>query len=63
MSQDWVLDIIAQGAWNGGTPGGQFGLRKQGHAIQGRNPGNPETIEARIGVRTRMSPRRMSASA
>jgi 3-oxoacyl-[acyl-carrier-protein] synthase III len=55
MSQDRVLDIIAQGAWNGGTLVDNSVYENKGMAFKGGIPVNRETIEERIGVRTRMA--------
>jgi len=53
-SQDFVVDIIAQGAWNGGTRVHNSIYENMGMAFKGGIPVNRQTIEERIGVRTRM---------
>jgi 3-oxoacyl-[acyl-carrier-protein] synthase III len=55
MSQDWVLDITAQGAWNGGALVDNSVYENKGMAFKGGISVNRETIEERIGVRTRMA--------
>jgi 3-oxoacyl-[acyl-carrier-protein] synthase III len=55
MSQDFILDIIAQGAWNGGTLVDNSIYENKGMAFKGGIPVNRETIEERIGVRTRVA--------
>jgi 3-oxoacyl-[acyl-carrier-protein] synthase III len=50
---DFVLDIIAQGAWNGGTRLDNSIYENKGMLFKGGIPVNRETIEERIGVRTR----------
>jgi len=52
---DVVLDIIAQGAWNGGTLVDNSIYENKGMAFKGGIPVNRETIEERIGVRTRVA--------
>jgi 3-oxoacyl-[acyl-carrier-protein] synthase III len=52
---DFVLDIIAQGAWNGGTLVDNSIYENKGMAFKGGIPVNRETIEERIGVRTRVA--------
>jgi 3-oxoacyl-[acyl-carrier-protein] synthase III len=52
---DFVLDIIAQGAWNGGTLVDNSVYENKGMLFKGGIPVNRETIEERIGVRTRMA--------
>ncbi len=54
MSADTVLDIIAQGAWNGGTLVDNSIYENKGMVFKGGIPVNNETIEERIGVRTRV---------
>ena len=54
MMQDAVLEIIAQGAWNGGTRLDNSIYENKGMVFKGGIPVNRETIEERIGVRTRM---------
>jgi 3-oxoacyl-[acyl-carrier-protein] synthase III len=48
------LDIIAYGAWNGGTPVDNSIYEQKGLSFKGGIPVNNKTIEERIGVRTRM---------
>jgi hypothetical protein len=55
MSPDFILDIIAQGAWNGGTLVDNSIYENKGMAFKGGIPVNRETIEERIGVRTRVA--------
>ena len=55
MSNGSVLEIIAQGAWNGGTPVDNTIFENAGMAFKGDIPVNSETIEERIGVRTRIA--------
>jgi 3-oxoacyl-[acyl-carrier-protein] synthase III len=50
---DFVLDIIAQGAWNGGTRLDNSIYENKGMLFKGGIPVNRETIEERIGVRAR----------
>jgi 3-oxoacyl-[acyl-carrier-protein] synthase III len=52
---DALLEIIAQGAWNGGTPVDNSVYENMGMFFKGAIPVNHETIEHRIGVRTRMA--------
>ena len=52
---DGVLDIIAQGAWNGGTRVDNSIYENKGMVFKGGIPVNGKTIEERIGVRTRMA--------
>ena len=54
MQRDFVLDIIAQGAWNGGTRVDNSIYENKGMLFKGGIPVTRETIEERIGVRTRM---------
>ncbi len=51
---DFVLDIIAQGAWNGGMRLDNSIYENKGMLFKGGIPVNRETIEERIGVRTRV---------
>jgi 3-oxoacyl-[acyl-carrier-protein] synthase III len=53
VAPDFVLDIIAQGAWNGGTRLDNSIYENKGMLFKGGIPVNRETIEERIGVRTR----------
>jgi 3-oxoacyl-[acyl-carrier-protein] synthase III len=52
-ASDFVLDIIAQGAWNGGSRLDNSIYENKGMRFKGGIPVNRETIEERIGVRTR----------
>ena len=54
MPLDTVLDIIAYGAWNGGTSVDNSIYEQMGLSFKGGIPVNNKTIEERIGVRTRM---------
>jgi 3-oxoacyl-[acyl-carrier-protein] synthase III len=54
VAPDFVLDIVAQGAWNGGTRLDNSIYENKGMLFKGGIPVNRETIEERIGVRTRM---------
>ncbi len=54
MLPDTVLDIIAYGAWNGGTAVDNSIYEQRGLSFKGGIPVNHKTIEERIGVRTRM---------
>jgi 3-oxoacyl-[acyl-carrier-protein] synthase III len=51
---DTVLDIIAQGAWNGGYVVDNSIYEKKGMVFKGGIPVNQKTIEERMGVRTRV---------
>jgi 3-oxoacyl-[acyl-carrier-protein] synthase III len=53
MSPDSVLDIIAQGAWNGGTLVDNAIYENKGMVFKGGIPVTRKTIAERIGVRTR----------
>jgi hypothetical protein len=55
MQRDFVLDITAQGAWNGGTRVDNSIYENRGMQFKGGIPVTRATIEERIGVRTRMS--------
>ena len=54
MSLDTVLEIIAYGAWDGGTAVDNSIYEQKGLSFKGGIPVNNKTIEERIGVRTRM---------
>ena len=54
MAADTVLDIIAQGAWNGGRLVSNSIYENKGLTFKGGIPVNNQTIEDRIGVRTRI---------
>ena len=51
---DTVLEIIAQGAWNGGNLVDNTIYENKGMTFKGGIPVNNNTIEERIGVRTRV---------
>ncbi|MGD9149974.1 MAG: hypothetical protein PVG40_06760, partial [Desulfobacterales bacterium] len=51
---DTVLDIIAHGAWNGGRLVDNSIYENKGMTFKGGIPVNNQTIEERIGVRTRI---------
>ena len=51
--QNSVLEIIAYGAWNGGTVVDNSIYEKKGLSFKGGVPVNNKTIEERMGVRTR----------
>jgi 3-oxoacyl-[acyl-carrier-protein] synthase III len=53
-ASDFLLDIIAQGAWNGGMRLDNSIYENKGMAFKGGIPVNRQSIEERIGVRTRM---------
>lgn len=55
MAADCILDIVAQGAWSGGVAVDNSAYENTGMQFKGGIPVTSETIEARIGVRTRMS--------
>jgi 3-oxoacyl-[acyl-carrier-protein] synthase III len=50
-----VLEIIAYGAWNGGTLTDNSKYENKGMFFKGGIPVNRKTIEERIGIRTRMA--------
>ena len=52
---DTVLEIIAQGAWNGGRLVDNSIYENKGMTFKGGIPVNHKTIEERIGVRTRVA--------
>jgi 3-oxoacyl-[acyl-carrier-protein] synthase III len=54
LTADTVLEIIAQGAWNGGDLIDNSIYENQGMTFKGGIPVNNKTIEERIGVRTRV---------
>ena len=54
MAADTVLEIIAQGAWNGGNLVDNSFYENKGLMFKGGIPVNNKTIEERIGVRTRV---------
>ncbi|MEJ5358947.1 MAG: hypothetical protein WHT06_09750 [Desulfobacterales bacterium] len=51
----FVLDILAHGAWDGGVPIGNDFYAGRGMAFKGGIPVTEQTVEERIGVRTRMA--------
>ena len=51
---DTVLEIMAQGAWNGGNLVDNSIYENKGMTFKGGIPVNNQTIEERIGVRTRI---------
>lgn len=55
MANEVVLDIIAQGAWNGGTVVDNSVFEQQGLRFKGNIPVTHKTIEERIGIRTRVA--------
>ena len=57
MNPDSVLEILAHGAWNGGTVVDNTIYAAQGMQFKGGIPVNDETIQARIGVRERVAAR------
>ena len=54
MAADTVLEIIAQGAWNGGKLVDNSIYENKGLTFKGGIPVNHKSIEERIGVRTRI---------
>lgn len=52
---DSVLEIIAYGAWNGGTLVDNLFFENKGMFFKGDIPVNNDSIEERVGVRTRMA--------
>jgi 3-oxoacyl-[acyl-carrier-protein] synthase III len=54
LAADTVLEIIAQGAWNGGNLVDNSIYENKGMTFKGGIPVNNKTIEERIGVRTRV---------
>ena len=55
MTQAAVLEIIAYGAWNGGQVVDNSIYADTGMTFKGGIPVNPQTIEERIGVRSRVA--------
>jgi len=53
MGGNSVLEIVAYGAWNGGTVVDNSLYEKKGLSFKGGVPVNNQTIEERMGVRTR----------
>lgn len=55
MKPESVLDIVAHGAWNGGILLDNTIFEKKGMSFKGGIPVTSQTIEDRIGVRTRLA--------
>ena len=55
MTPDSILEIIAQGAWKGGTIVDNSFYSKKKMSFKGGIPVSNKTIEERIGIRTRMA--------
>lgn len=55
MAANCILEIIAQGAWNGGTCIDNSIFENKGMFFKGGIPVNDQTIQQRVGVRTRMA--------
>ncbi|PIP37015.1 MAG: hypothetical protein COX20_02765, partial [Desulfobacterales bacterium CG23_combo_of_CG06-09_8_20_14_all_52_9] len=55
MARDTILTVIAQGAWNGGTVVDNSIFENKNMFFKGNIPVNNQTIEDRIGVRTRVA--------
>jgi len=55
LTPDSILEIIAQGAWNGGTIVDNSFYSKKKMSFKGGIPVSNKTIEERIGIRTRMA--------
>ncbi|MCP4366610.1 MAG: hypothetical protein GY797_00635 [Deltaproteobacteria bacterium] len=55
MAIDSILEIIAQGAWNGGNLVDNLIYSKKGLSFKGGVAVDNKTIEERIGIRTRMA--------
>lgn len=55
MSKDAILKIIAQGAWNGGIVVDNTVFEQMGMRFKGNVPVTHDTIEERIGIRTRVA--------
>jgi 3-oxoacyl-[acyl-carrier-protein] synthase III len=54
VHKDSVLEIIAHGAWNGGTVQDNSLYENKGLFFKGEIPVNDRTIQDRIGVKTRV---------
>jgi 3-oxoacyl-[acyl-carrier-protein] synthase III len=54
VHKESVLEIMAHGAWNGGTVQDNSLYENKGMFFKGDIPVNDQTIQARIGVKTRM---------
>jgi len=55
LARDTILTVIAQGAWNGGTVVDNSIFENKNMFFKGNIPVNNQTIEDRIGVRTRVA--------
>ena len=55
MAVDSVLEISAYGAWNGGTLIDNSFFENRGMFFKGGIPVNNDSIQARVGVRTRIA--------
>jgi 3-oxoacyl-[acyl-carrier-protein] synthase III len=55
LAVDTVLEIVAQGAWNGGSLVDNSIFENKGLTFKGGIPVNHDTIEKRVGVRTRVA--------
>ena len=55
MASDSVLEITAYGAWNGGTLVDNSIFENRGMFFKGGIPVNNDSIQARVGVRTRIA--------
>lgn len=55
MRPDSILEIIANGVWNGGIPVDNSIFENKGMFFKGGKPLNNETIEERVGIRTRFA--------
>ncbi len=55
MTLNSALKITATGAWNGGTPVSNAYFEKKGMFFKGGIPVNDQTIQERIGVRSRIA--------
>ncbi len=55
MKAESVLEIVDQGAWNGGTTVDNTMFEKMGLVFKGGIPVNSKTIEERMGVRKRIA--------
>jgi 3-oxoacyl-[acyl-carrier-protein] synthase III len=54
LAQESVLEILAHGAWNGGTLADNSIYEGKGMFFKGNIPVNKKSIEERIGIRTRV---------
>ena len=54
MLNDSILEIIAQGAWNGGTVQDNSIYENKGMFFKGDIPVNDKSIQDRMGVKTRV---------